>query len=247
MADEIVESAQSGVPGGVEKNSGKSEKKNRPKGPLKRFKHAVMIFVLGFFLGTAVVVGLQINGALSFMGLLNGDAIQTVTTIDGTVVKQQIEEIGELASISYDYTDIVEQSSNNELFGIGIPLTSKEFLLTYSGHIKAGVDMNKAEVSVEGMRVTITLPQAKILSHEIDEDSVRYWDLKNDVFNKIKWEDRQEARKTLKHDQEEKVAENGLLDRADEQAREGVEAFSKSFLPEGYSVAVMTEGEESPE
>ena len=70
-----------------------------------------------------------------------------------------------------------------------IPFTTKSFILTYDGTVKAGVDLDGAEVSVSGTTVTITLPEAEILSHEIDEDSMEVFDEKTSIFNPFTVED----------------------------------------------------------
>ena len=73
--------------------------------------------------------------------------------------------------------------SSNDFYGVKIPFTTKSFILTYDGTVKAGVDLDGAEVSVSGTTVTITLPEAEILSHEIDEDSMEVFDEKTSIFN----------------------------------------------------------------
>ena len=51
------------------------------------------------------------------------------------------------------------------------------------------MDLDGAEVSVSGTTVTITLPEAEILSHEIDEDSMEVFDEKTSIFNPFTVED----------------------------------------------------------
>lgn len=210
---------------------GKEPKAKKKGGRLK-------VFLIGAAAGIALVVALQVSGVLAAFNVFGiSDSGKSVTNI---VVKEQLEEIGELATTSYQYTDIRKNGEDGfKIAGlIDLPFTSNEFYISYSGNIKAGVNMKDAKVSVSLNRVTIDLPDPKILSHEVDEDSVKYLDTRNSVFNPIEVTDRTEARKELKAYAEQKARDGGLLERADGEARASVEAFCRSFLPDGYKVTI---------
>ena len=105
--------------------------------------------------------------------------------IDAVVLQNQLTEIRELATVTYAYTNMAQFESSNDFYGVKVPFTTKSFILTYDGTIKAGVDLDGAEVNVSGTAVTITLPEARILSHGIDEDSVEVFDEKTSIFNPL--------------------------------------------------------------
>ena len=71
----------------------------------------------------------------------------------------QLTEIRELATVTYAYTNMAQFENSNDFYGVKIPFTTKSFILTYDGTIKAGVDLEAAEVAISGDTVTVTLPE----------------------------------------------------------------------------------------
>ena len=67
--------------------------------------------------------------------------------------------------------------------------------------------------------IVVHIPKAEILSHEIDEDSIETLDEKNGLFNPIKIEDIREFDAISKEAMEQRAIENGLLDKAFENAK----------------------------
>ena len=129
--------------------------------------------------------------------------------------------------------------SSNDFYGVKIPFTTKSFILTYDGTVKAGVDLDGAEVSVSGTTVTITLPEAEILSHEIDEDSMEVFDEKTSIFNPFTVEDFTSFQSDQKAAIEEKALSRGLLAEARAKAVSSVEQLFAAALPDTYTVTVQ--------
>ena len=105
--------------------------------------------------------------------------------ITSTTIKNQLTEINELALYSYDYSKVGKFSNKLSFNGWKIPLTQKTFIITYDGSIKAGIDLKQAKISIDNDQLNITLPAAKILSHEIDENSIEVYDESSNIFNQI--------------------------------------------------------------
>lgn len=139
--------------------------------------------------------------------------------VTSTVVKEKILRINELSTVKYMYTNVGKFSQSNDFYGYEIPFTTKSFLITYDGTIKAGVDMNNAEVSVTDSTVTLTLPAAKVLSHEIDEGSIEVYDETKNIFNPISVKDYTNFAATEKTKMEQKATSQGLLKEAAEKAK----------------------------
>lgn len=143
--------------------------------------------------------------------------------IDISVINAEIHDIGELATIEYLYTDAGKFEDPAELFGKEIPfsITTKSFIVKWDGTIKAGVDISKvtAEVNKETKEIIVHIPRAEILSHEIEDDSIETLDEKDGLFNKIKVEDIREFDTNSKDAMEQRAIENGLLDKAFENAK----------------------------
>ena len=135
------------------------------------------------------------------------------TEMSAVVLENRLTEISEFASLTYSYTNMAEFENSKDFYGIKVPFTTKSFIITYDGTIKAGVDLDKAEVDVSGKKITVTLPAAEILSHEIDEDSLEIFDENTSIFNPLKVSDYNTFNKEQKAEMEKKATDKGLLTR----------------------------------
>ena len=170
--------------------------------------------ILAFFLGAA----------------RGGQAREPEITAD--LLGQHLREVSDLVSVEYHYTNMGKFENQLDFYGWKVPFTTKSFLVSYDGVIKAGVDLSGAQVDVDEVRkaVTITLPESKILSHEIPEDSLQVFDETRNIFNPITIEDYTGFTRDQKAEVEQKAIDEGLLTDAAEKARGAVETFV-SLLP----------------
>ena len=198
--------------------------------PLKTAKTLLLGAVLCIVVACACFVG----------GRLSAGSGSETPHLDAVVLESQIRDISELASVTYTYTNMAQFESSNDFYGVKIPFTTKSFILTYDGTIKAGVDLSQATVDVEGNTVRITLPQAAILSHEIDEDSVEVFDEKTSIFNPFTVEDFSSFQADQKTAMEEKALGKGLLDEAQAKAEASVRQLLSPALPEGTELDVSS-------
>lgn len=131
-------------------------------------------------------------------------------------IESEIENIGELASIEYSYTDAGKFSDAHQIKDFTIPLTTKSFVVRWDGIIKAGIDLSKVNVEVDDSSKTIIihLPKAEILSHTIDNDSLEILDETKNIFNPISVEDVTSFIGESKTYMEDKAVKKGLLDNA---------------------------------
>ena len=154
--------------------------------------------------------------------------------IDINVVNVEIQEIGELATLEYLYTDAGKFEDPKQLFGKDVPFTTKSFIAKWDGIIKAGVDISQvtAEVDSNSKEVVVHIPKAEILSHEIDSESVETLDQKNGLFNPVSVEDVREFDEKSKEKMEERAIENGILDKAFENAESIIEKLIDPMIQE---------------
>lgn len=147
------------------------------------------------------------------------------TIISSETVESSIKEAKELTTLKYHYKNIASFENSQEFQGFKLPFTTKRFLYTYAGVIHAGVDLEKVKVDVnnEDKTVSVTLPKSKILSHDIDEKSVMFYDEKNSIFNPLDLEDYSNFRKEEEAKVEKEAIDKGLLDEAYEQSKKAVE------------------------
>ena len=127
-----------------------------------------------------------------------------------------------------------------QLFGINVPFTTKSFIAKWEGVIKAGIKADKILVEVNNTKkeIVIHIPEAEILSHEIDNDSIETLDEKNGLFNPVKVEDVREFDAISKETMENRAIENGLLDKAYENAETIIEKLVNNEIvqEQGYKI-----------
>ncbi|MBO4338554.1 MAG: DUF4230 domain-containing protein [Clostridia bacterium] len=144
-------------------------------------------------------------------------------------IEEKISKIGELASVEDFYTNSALQTDSKKIKDWDIPLTKKSFIVKYNGIIKAGVDVSKIKISVEENIIHIKLPEAQILSHEIDEKSLEVLDETKNIFNPITIDDYNNFQIEQKELVEEHAIENGLLEKATENVKETIKLLITSI------------------
>ena len=159
--------------------------------------------------------------------------------ITSSLLGQRLSAIQELATQEYHYTNMGRFQNQLDFYGWKVPFTTKSFIVAYDGVIKAGVDLSELQVEVSGKTISVTLPEGKILSHDIDEDSLEVFDETKNIFNPIQIEDYTGFTADQKASMEERAISEGLLTAASERARTVVEEFITA-LPgaEDYTIRV---------
>lgn len=163
--------------------------------------------------------------------------------LSGRVLEERLQAVQQLVSLEYYYTNMGSFENQKDFHGWKVPFTTKRFIVSYDGVIRAGVDLSRAKVTVKDKAVTVTLPGAAILSHEIPEESIQVFDESSNVFNPIRIQDYTGFTLEEKKAVEERAVENGLLAAAEEKAQDAVSAFL-GLVPEmeGHTLTVQQEG-----
>ena len=101
-------------------------------------------------------------------------------------------------------------------------MNNYKLILTYDGIIRAGVDMSQVYLRINDRTVTVMMPAAEILSHEIDENSVKIFDETTSIFNPFTVKDYTELYADQKKSVEAKALTKGLLTEAGKQGETAV-------------------------
>lgn len=162
----------------------------------------------------------------------NDKLIQEEKTHYGDVIKEGLADIGELATEEYYYTEVQSFESSKQLKGFDLPLTKSSYIFSYDGEIKAGIDFTQISVEEdeETGDLTITIPEASILSHELDTDSFEVYDESQSIFNKTSVGDVNDSISNLKKTAEEKALKRGILNKANSNAKLMIENLVSSLV-----------------
>ena len=162
-----------------------------------------------------------------------------VVTVDTTLVKNSFADVGELATESYNFTQVGKYSEEGtKIFGMEVPGTGAHYLITYSGEVKAGLaDVSSVQVQAdeEAHVVTVTVPAVEVLSSSIDPASVETYDQSFSPVNQIEvgevtsfLADREAAAK-------DEAVSKGLLDKAQGRVEDVVKKQVNAVLGEQAS------------
>lgn len=196
---------------------------------MKKIKRFIIVLILIMLIG----------GITYFLGIRTG-TIAAKPTITSSVVEEQLQSARELTTLKYKYTNVGSFENQSEFYGITIPLTLKKFIVSYDGEINAGVNLEDANINVSGNTISITLPPAEILSHEIDEESLQIYDEKNSIFNQLKLEDYSAFREEQKLKTEAEIINEGLLIEAMENTKIAIEEilYINPIISEDYNIII---------
>ncbi len=212
----------------------------RKKKLIKIFSTLLALILIAL---VALLVGREIDDLKKQIEQLENEAIvvnPVAPTISMDVISSEIRNIAELATVEYLFTDAAQFSDSKEIKGWSIPLTEKSFLMKWNGVIKAGINVDDIGIDVDNknMIITLTMPEAVILSYDVDESSVEVLDEKDNIFNSITVEDKVGFDEATENAMKERAIENGLLDQALAQAKITIEGLltANSVIAENYEI-----------
>ena len=191
-----------------------------------------------------VVVGLVVGAVVvTLLFTYNPPDQREGDEVDAAILMEEIAQISELATAEQSYTVAEKVSSSNTLFDlVDIPFTEKFFILTYTGSIKAGGNLDDASIAVEGATVCVTLPPAQILSDAIDTESFKTLHEQEGLFNPLHVDDVTQYLDKTRQEAEAAALAGDVLAEAQANAEESVRVLLGAALPEGYAIEFETEG-----
>lgn len=156
---------------------------------------------------------------------------------NASIVFGRIRSQNELVSLSQDYSITDKASDANSFFNLfDIPFTGNSFWYRYSGTIKAGVNLETAEIAQQGAAITIALDPAYIISNEPDMDESGVLEENNNLLNPIQVEEVDEFQRLCIERSESEAVEGGLLDEARAEAEQRLSTLFYVALGDDYTV-----------
>ena len=188
--------------------------------------------------GKLILLGVVLAILCFAVGFFSGGSREKPPVLSSITVQNQLQQISQLATVRYSYTNMGQFENSNEFYGIKLPFTTKRFIVAYDGVILAGVDLTGAQVTVTDQKVTVSLPAPQILSHEVDPDSLEVFDETTSIFNPLTIEDYNGFQADQRGVMEEKAIQSGLLTQAGDQAKTAVTGLISPLLQEGQTLDV---------
>lgn len=166
--------------------------------------------------------------------------------IDSTTIGASFNEIAELATEEYAFSDVGKFDQEGlQIAGLKVPFTDRNFLVTYSGRVTAGLrNAGSVETQVDdtAKTLTITLPAVEVLDSHIDAHSVEVYDQTMNPINQLRVSDVTGFIANREDAAREKAVAEGLLDRAREHAEQlmlsHATALTAGTNMDGYTLSV---------
>ena len=189
--------------------------------------------------GKLIILGVVLAIVCFAVGFFSGGRQEKTPVLSSITVENQLQQISQLATVRYSYTNMGQFENSNEFYGIKLPFTTKSFIVAYDGTIIAGVDLTQAKVTITDQKVTISLPAPQILSHEVDPNSLEVFDETTSIFNPITIEDYTGFQADQQGVMEEKAIQGGLLTQAKDQAETAIGGLITPLLQEGQALEII--------
>lgn len=196
---------------------------------------AVVIVVLAMALGGLVVA--SYGEDIPIIGPLLGEGSDEAAS--SPVVVEDIQRLSELSTVQFtESVYIIKETEEGVLPKF---LTQEKLLLAATGEVEAGVNLNEVgqdDVSVEEERVTIDLPEPRILNVNLDEEETRLYD-RDRGWLVLRGNDDliEDARLEAEDKILEAAKEGGILQQAENNAEDSIRVFVNSL---GYKEVTFT-------
>lgn len=186
---------------------------------------------------------LKIGIIVGLIAVISGISFSFITTkeeITEKLVGTRLEEAKELISLRYAYTDVGKFENSKNIYGWDLPLTQKRFIIAFDGIATIGVDLNQLKISVNKItkKIYISNLVPKILSHDIDESSLRIFDENASIFNTLKLDDFKRFFEVQRNTVEDKIKRSNLIKQAQKSSKNAIKELLRldNKIASGYEI-----------
>lgn len=147
-------------------------------------------------------------------------------------IRSGLNDMGTLLTAEYYFTQVIDFSSVKTLFSIELGITETSYVASYDGVVTAGVDFNAIRLARDEEKgvVTVLMPAAQIVNVDIDPQSFRLYSEKSGLGNPLSPTDFNASVVELEQTARLKATQRGILDRANENARQIVRNFVSGLV-----------------
>lgn len=153
---------------------------------------------------------------------------------ESRITKLGFEDMGELATQAAYCTMVEDTEAARDLFGVEIPFTQSRLIYSYDVIVRAGLDFEQIEWSVDEPNkvIEVKLPEIKVLNSELDTESFKLYLEDESIFRRISMEENNDSMIEMEENARRQAVGNGLLD----EARANAEAILRSFFAGVYDL-----------
>lgn len=155
--------------------------------------------------------------------------------IDSKYILSKLEKSSDLITSKLKYTGMSEYKDEGIRF-----INRSDFVMVYEAEATAGINIKEVDVDVNNIlkEVKLIIPKAKILSVNVNMDTIKYFDKKFSLLNVDPREDAAKATSLAKEEAKKELENMGILESADEQAELLVKGLLEDAIPNGYNIIV---------
>lgn len=105
---------------------------------------------------------------------------------DSAIITERVENLCNLATIKYNYQEILNYSDSVKLGEMELPfgMGEKKALITYRAHVTGGCKFISLEKQSDS-QVKVHLGEGQILDNVLELDSINIYDMQQGMFNKF--------------------------------------------------------------
>lgn len=153
---------------------------------------------------------------------------------ESRITKLGFEDMGELATQAAYCTMVEDTEAARDLFGVEIPFTQSRLIYSYDVIVRAGLDFEQIEWSVDEPNkvIEVKLPEIKVLNSELNTESFKLYLEDESIFRRISMEENNDSMIEMEENARRQAVGNGLLD----EARANAEAILRSFFAGVYDL-----------
>jgi hypothetical protein len=151
--------------------------------------------------------------------------VEVEKTITTEMLQESLREIGVLVTEEYYFTQVENYEKTKPIFKIFT--STSNCIYSYDGVVAAGIDFNgiSVEKDEENKVISIAVPASTIQYVDIDFTSFQVYEEKEGIWNPLSMDDYNESLVEFEDSAREKATEKGVLEKADEHAREIIRNF----------------------
>ena len=202
--------------------------------------------IIKIFLSVLLIITLTcvcIFGLFLLGGKVLVDTFKNSTEASEYVVTQAdldyaLEPLDEIVTIKRTFKSEQGDRIDNPEKHLGINF-SHTLIVKYEGEVKAGINAGEIKAKVDDKTIKITLPEAYVISSEVNEDTVKSsvdYSLGSKFINPVSSNEVTNYLVKVEQREEKKAIEDGILDEATENAKTTVKGLLQAFEKQGYTV-----------